>query len=78
VVCYCDDCQAFSRFLVHPGTTDEWGGTDICQMAPASVRITEGADALSCVRLSDKGMYRWYCGKCKTPHGSRFAIAILQ
>jgi hypothetical protein len=66
VVCYCNDCQAFARFLGHAGTTDEWGGTDIYQMAPASVRITGGADALSCVRLSDKGMYRWYCGKCKT------------
>jgi hypothetical protein len=70
VVCYCHDCQAFARFLAHPGTTDEWGGTDIFQMAPASVRITAGADALSCVRLSDKGMYRWYCGECKTPVGN--------
>jgi hypothetical protein len=70
VVCYCHDCQAFVRFLAHPGTTDEWGGTDIFQTAPASVRITEGADTLSCMRLSDKGMYRWYCGECKTPIGN--------
>lgn len=70
VVCYCHDCQAFARFLSHPGTTDAWGGTDIFQMAPGRVRITDGAAALSCVRLSDKGMYRWYCGKCKTPVGN--------
>lgn len=70
VVCYCHDCQAFARFLAQPGTTDDWGGTDIFQMAPASVRITDGADALSCVRLSDKGMHRWYCGECKTPIGN--------
>src|SRR5687767_12881644 len=34
VVCYCNDCQAFARFLARPGITDEWGGTDIFQMAP--------------------------------------------
>ncbi|HET7540677.1 MAG TPA: DUF6151 family protein [Polyangiaceae bacterium] len=33
VVCYCDDCQAFARFLARPDTTDEWGGTDIFQIA---------------------------------------------
>jgi hypothetical protein len=36
-------------------------------MAPASVRITDGQRALCCLRLSAKGMYRWYCGGCKTP-----------
>jgi len=70
VVCYCTDCQAFARFLGHAGITDEHGGTDIFQMAPSSVRITAGADALRCMRLSDKGMYRWYCGECKTPVGN--------
>jgi hypothetical protein len=70
VVCYCDDCQAFAHFLARPGVTDEWGGTDIFQMAPSKVRITSGADALRCVRLSDKGMHRWYCGECKTPVGN--------
>ena len=49
VVCYCHDCQAFARFLAQPGTTDAWGGTDIFQMAPASVRITDGAEALGCM-----------------------------
>ena len=39
-------------------------------MAPSRVRLTSGADALSCVRLSSKGMYRWYCGECKTPVGN--------
>ena len=69
-MCYCDDCQAYARFLARPGITDAWGGTDIFQVAPASVRITAGADALSCVRLSATGMYRWYCGTCKTPVGN--------
>ncbi|HVH46158.1 MAG TPA: DUF6151 family protein [Labilithrix sp.] len=39
-------------------------------MAPSEVRITGGAEALRCVRLSEKGMFRWYCGDCKTPVGN--------
>jgi hypothetical protein len=70
IVCYCDDCQAFARFLGRPDITDAWGGTDIFQTAPAGIRITSGLDALRCVRLSDKGMHRWYCGECKTPVGN--------
>jgi hypothetical protein len=76
VVCYCNDCQAFARFLARPGITDEWGGTDIFQIAPARVRLTAGADALSCVRLSEKGMHRWYCGECKTPVGNTLSPGI--
>ena len=70
LVCYCDDCQAFARFLGRPGITNESGGTDIFQMAPSRVRITAGADELRCLRLSQKGMHRWYCGGCKTPVGN--------
>ena len=70
VVCYCDDCQAYARFLGRPGIIDEWGGTDIFQMAPSNIRLTGGVEALSCVRLSGKGMHRWYCGECKTPVGN--------
>jgi hypothetical protein len=70
VVCYCNDCQAFARFLARPGITDKWGGTDVFQMAPSRVRITAGMDVLRCVRLSDKGMHRWYCGECMTPVGN--------
>lgn len=76
VVCYCADCQAFARFLGVPGVTDQWGGTDIFQMAPSLVRITGGAEALSCVRLSEKGMYRWYCGGCKTPVGNNMGPRV--
>lgn len=70
IVCYCGDCQAFARFLGRADVTDAHGGTDIFQMAPARVRITAGADALRCVRLSDRGLHRWYCGECKTPVGN--------
>jgi hypothetical protein len=70
VFCYCSDCQAFAHFLEREGITDEWGGTDIFQMAPGKVRIEHDDDALRCVRLSAKGMHRWYCRHCKTPVGN--------
>lgn len=76
VVCYCKDCQAFARFLGRPGITDEQGGTDIFQMAPGRVRITAGAEALACVRLSDKGLHRWYCRDCKTPLGNTVSARV--
>jgi hypothetical protein len=67
IVCYCDDCQAFARFLGRTDIVDRWGGTDIFQMAPRRLRLTGGTEALRCVRLSAKGMYRWYCDGCRTP-----------
>lgn len=70
VVCYCDDCQAFAHFLEREDVLDASGGSDIFQMAPASMRITEGADQLRCVRLSPKGLHRWYTDCCRTPVGN--------
>jgi hypothetical protein len=69
VVCYCDDCQAFARFLGGPDILDERGGTDLFQMAPSRVQLM-ATDTLGCVRLTDKGMHRWYCTECKTPLGN--------
>ncbi len=71
LVCYCDDCQSFAEFL---GRADEildtHGGTDIFQMSPARLEITEGGNRLACVRLTPKGLFRWYADCCKTPIGS--------
>lgn len=77
VVCYCDDCQAFARFLNGETTVlDEYGGTDIFQIAPAQVEITAGAEYLSSMRLSPKGLIRWYSQCCKTPIGNTISGAI--
>jgi hypothetical protein len=67
VVCYCEDCQAFARHLQRADVLDAASGTDICHIAPARVRITQGSDAIGCLRLSEKGMHRWYTECCKTP-----------
>jgi hypothetical protein len=70
VVCYCKDCQAFARFLERDDIVDPLGGTDIFQVAPSQVQIAEGARELCCMRLSEKGLVRWYAGCCRTPIGN--------
>ena len=66
-VCYCEDCQAFARFLERRDVLDPAGGTDIFQMPPGRVKLTAGTDAVRCLRLSDKGVLRWYTDCCRTP-----------
>src|SRR5262249_30587588 len=72
-VCYCNDCHAFARFLERPDVLDLAGGTDIFQMPPGCVKLTVGTDAVRCLRLSDKGVLRWYTDCCRTPIGNTAA-----
>jgi hypothetical protein len=68
--CYCRDCRAFARFLGADGLIDAAGGTEIVATLPRQVRFTAGADALACLSLSPRGIYRWYAGCCNTPIGN--------
>jgi hypothetical protein len=70
LVCYCSDCQAFARFLGRDDVMNDRGGSDIIQMAPSRLRFTAGVDKLRSVRLSEKGLFRWYTDCCKTPAGN--------
>jgi hypothetical protein len=70
MVCYCHDCQAFAHFLGRADVLDAHGGTDVYQMAPGRLRITDGAAQLACVRLGPKGLFRWYAACCRTPIGN--------
>ncbi len=81
-VCYCDDCQAFARFLGRADVLDAAGGTDIVHMPPARMRLTAGTDALRCLSLGSRGVLRWYANCCRTPiansaAGPRFPVAAL-
>lgn len=70
-ICYCKDCQVFAHFLGHPDKIlDDLGGTEIVQTTPANVIFTHGKDLLDCMRLTDKGLLRWYTRCCKTPIGN--------
>ncbi len=69
--CYCKDCQAFAYFLGDAGTIlDSNGGTDIVQTSPSNITFFQGTDRLACVRLTEKGMVRWYANCCRTPIGN--------
>ena len=68
VVCYCKDCQAFASHLnTDTSIVNQYGGTDIYQLPPANIEISQGREQLKCLRLSPKGLYRWYAGCCNTP-----------
>ncbi|MBU0747598.1 MAG: hypothetical protein KKB08_18085 [Gammaproteobacteria bacterium] len=69
-VCYCSDCQAFARHLQAPDVLDHSGGTDIVQVPSSNLTFTQGAEKLACIRLTDKGMLRWYSTCCQTPIGN--------
>lgn len=70
-VCYCGSCQAFAYFLGRQGDVlDERGGSDVIQVLPKNLAFTQGIGALSCLRLTDKGVHRWYASCCNTPIGN--------
>ncbi len=76
--CYCDDCQAFAHFLGRADDVlDAHGGTEITQMSQANVRFTAGVDRVAAMRLSAKGMIRWYASCCRTPIGNTMATTAL-
>ena len=77
VVCYCDDCQAFAKYLGNEAEIlDDYGGTDIFQLTPAQVKITSGAEQLRSMRLSSNGLIRWYTHCCRTPIGNTISAAV--
>lgn len=71
IVCYCADCRAFAYFLGRgEQVLDAQGGTEIVQVSQARLRFVQGREHLAAMRLSDKGMLRWYAACCKTPIGN--------
>ena len=71
MVCCCRDCQAFALFLAPADQVlDAQGGSDVVQIAPDRIRFTQGEQHLAVMRLSDKGMLRWYAACCRTPVGN--------
>jgi hypothetical protein len=70
-ICYCNDCQAFARFLKREDDIlDEIGGTSIIQTIPKHVTFLEGTENLACIRLTENGLLRWYAACCNTPIGN--------
>jgi hypothetical protein len=71
VHCCCADCQKFATFLEQEDNIlDEYGATDIFQIPLAHLHITHGHENLALMRLSAKGLNRWYAKCCNTPIGN--------
>lgn len=71
VCCYCNDCQTFGRYFGNEAKVlDAQGGTEIVQVCQSRLRFDGGLEQLAAIRLSDKGMVRWYASCCNTPIGN--------
>lgn len=69
--CCCSDCQKFANLLKQDEKVlDQYGATDIFQIPIAHVHITHGNEHLGLLRLSPKGLNRWYATCCNTPIGN--------
>lgn len=69
-VCYCHDCRAFVHWLGRDQLLDGHGGAALVQMARSRFELSEGMDQVRCMRLSGKGMHRWYAACCRSPLGN--------
>jgi hypothetical protein len=67
VVCYCDDCRAFAYSLRRAELLDDVGGTELFATTPSHLTLSLGLEHLRCLRLSERGMLRWYWDCCNTP-----------
>jgi hypothetical protein len=63
--CHCADCRRAADHFGMPGSRAE--GIGLWQTTPDKVKIDEGAAYLRLMRLTDKGLLRWYAGCCDTP-----------
>jgi hypothetical protein len=76
LVCYCDDCQAFVHHLGRADLLDAHAGSDIVQVAPASLVFEGAISRIAGLRLSPKGLYRWYATCCRTPVGNTLSPSV--
>lgn len=75
-ICYCDDCQAFAHHLGRAELLDAKGGTEIVQVAPSALSFDKGLERIAGLRLSPKGLHRWYSTCCNTPLGNTRTPAL--
>ena len=67
LICYCDDCRAFAQAIERADILDADGGTEVVIVPFACFNLETGMEHVRCLRLSEKGMFRWYWGCCNTP-----------
>ncbi|MFY0596022.1 MAG: hypothetical protein JXQ85_06305 [Cognatishimia sp.] len=75
--CHCMDCRSFANHLGRASRHIEDDGVRIFQTYPGNVAFTKGGDNLTALRLSPKGILRWYTSCCNTPVATTIAKAGL-
>jgi hypothetical protein len=65
IVCHCNDCRVNLVALGHSDPGAE--GVDLFQTTPDKIKIDKGGENLALLRLSGKGLMRWYAKCCSTP-----------
>ena len=67
-ICHCVDCQAFQHALGRAESVlDAHGGTEIVGVTPAAFELLRGRDRVAALRLTSRGLLRWYTRCCDTP-----------
>lgn len=61
MVCHCGDCSAYARQI------GNLQANQIVQVAPAQMKILSGKERLRCLRLTERGLTRWFTTCCRTP-----------
>jgi hypothetical protein len=79
-VCHCPDCRAAEVYLHQPDPDPN--GVRLYQTTPDRIQFITGQDKLAVLRLSDKGLMRWYAVCCGAPlfntmPGPKFGFASL-
>ena len=75
LVCYCRDCRAFARYMGVSDRLEPGGGSPLVQVLPARIEINAGAAHIACLRLSARGLHRWYAACCNTPLANTVATS---
>ncbi len=65
--CYCRDCQASAEYFGAEDILDEHGGTQVVQTVPSRIEVKNGWGQVGCLRLSERGLMRWYAKCCGAP-----------
>ena len=68
--------RAIEFTRLHANLLDAHGGSDIVQVAPRSLTFIEGQNNIVGIRLTPKGLYRFYASCCKTPLGNTVGPTI--
>jgi hypothetical protein len=77
LVCYCEDCRNFAKYInCDANILNDFGGTEIFQISPSLISIRRGLENVSCLRLSEKGLYRWFTSCCNTPIGNTAGLHL--